>query len=94
MGANVLFNLLKRADILVLAEGLDAFRIPVPPALAGRTLAESAIRESTGCNVVAVVQGAKFDVNPDARTPLPADAELVLIGDIESEARFFAQFDL
>jgi voltage-gated potassium channel len=94
MGANVLFNLLQRADILVLAEGLDAFRIPTPPALAGRTLAESNIRETTGCNVVAVVQGPEFDVNPDARTPLPADAELVLIGDIESEARFFAQFGL
>ena len=94
MGANVLFNLLKRADILVLAEGLDAFRIPTPPALAGRTLAESNIRETTGCNVVAVVQGPEFDVNPDARTRLPADAELVLIGDIESEARFFAQFGL
>jgi voltage-gated potassium channel len=93
-GANVLFNLLQRADILVLAEGLDAFRLPIPPALVGRSLAESHIRRKTGCNVVAVVQGAQFDVNPDALTPLPADAELVLIGDIESEARFFEQYGL
>jgi voltage-gated potassium channel len=93
-GANVLFNLLQRADILVLAEGLDAFRLPIPPALVGRSLAESQIRQKIGCNVVAVVQGREFDVNPDAHTPLPAGAELVLIGDIQSEARFFEQYGL
>jgi Trk K+ transport system NAD-binding subunit len=94
MGANVLFNLLKRADILLLAEGLDAFRIPVPAALVGRSLADSGIREDTGCNVVAVVQSDEFNVNPDAYQPLPADAELVEIGDVESETRFFGKFDL
>ncbi len=93
-GANVLFNLLQRADILVLAEGLDAFRLPVPPTLIGKSLIESDIRQKTGCNVVAVVQGQTFDVNPDARVPLPADAELVVIGDIDSETRFFSQFGL
>ena len=94
MGANVLFNLLKRADILLLAEGQDAFRIPVPAALVGRSLAESGVREDTGCNVVAVVRGDEFNVNPDARLPLPADAEMVVIGDVESETRFFSKFDL
>ena len=93
-GANVLYNLLKRADILLLAEGLDAFRIPVPPALAGCSLADSRIRQTTGCNIVAVVQGDCFDINPDARHPLPADAELVVIGDMESEARFFSKYGL
>ncbi len=93
-GANVLFNLLQRADILVLAEGLDAFRLPVPPALIGKSLIESNIRQKTGCNVVAVVQGQDFDVNPDAHVPLPADAELVVIGDVDSETRFFAHFGL
>jgi len=75
-------------------EGLDAFRIPVPAALAGRSLADSGIREDTGCNVVAVVQGHEFNANPDARQPLPADAELVVIGDVESETRFFSKFAL
>lgn len=91
-GATVLFNLLKRADILLLAEGLHAFRIPVPAALARRTLADSGIRETTGCNVVAVVQGDAFDANPDAHRPLQTDAELVVIGDVESETRFFARY--
>jgi len=94
MGANVLFNSLESADILLLAEGLDVFRIPMPATLAGQSLAESGIRETSGCNVVAVVEGGRFDVNPDARRPLPADAELVVIGDVESETRFFSRFDL
>ncbi len=94
MGANVLFNLLKRADILLLAEGLDVFRIPVPAALVGRSLADSKVRADTGCNVVAVVQGDRFYVNPNAQQPLPAGAEMVVIGDVESETRFFSRFDL
>ncbi|NLE38499.1 MAG: potassium channel protein, partial [Pirellulaceae bacterium] len=46
-GANTLFNLLGSTDILLVAEGVDVFRIPMPEALAGRALAESRIREAT-----------------------------------------------
>src|SRR5690606_32427864 len=94
MGANVLFNSLESANILLLAEGLDVFRIPMPAILAGQSLAKSGIRETSGCNVVAVVEGGRFEVNPDARRPLTADAGLVVIGDVESETRFFSRFDL
>ena len=52
----------------------------------------SGIRETTGCNVVAVVRSGRFDANPDALQPMPQDAELVVIGDMESENRFFAKF--
>ena len=90
--ANVLFNSLESANILLLAEGLNVFRIPMPESLVGRTLAESGIRETTGCNVVAVVRSGRFDANPDALQPMPQDADLVVIGDMESENRFFAKF--
>ncbi|MBX3440995.1 MAG: potassium channel protein [Planctomyces sp.] len=88
-GANTVFNLLKRGKILFLTEGLDAFRVPVPDKLAGRTLGESGVREKTGCNVVAVVQGERFDSSPSAGTPLPAGAELIIVGDSDAERRFF-----
>ena len=78
---------------LLLAEGLDAFRIPMPAALAGQSLAQSGIRETTGCNVVAVVQGERFDVNPDVHQPLPTDADIIVIGDIASETRFFDKYE-
>ncbi|MBF2053741.1 MAG: NAD-binding protein [Candidatus Sericytochromatia bacterium] len=92
MGASMIFNMLKRANILTLTEGLDAFRLPVPPALVGRSLAEARIRELTGCNVMALIQGEQFEVNPDAYAPLPASADLIVIGDMTSEHRFLKQF--
>jgi K+/H+ antiporter YhaU regulatory subunit KhtT len=60
--------------------------------MAGRSLAESKVRESTGCNVIAVVHGANMDVNPAGDQPLPADAELIVIGDAEAEQRFLHRF--
>lgn len=92
IGANAIFNLLKRMDTLFLAEGLSVFRLPTPPSMSGRSLADCAIRPSTGCNVIAVARNGALDVNPDAFAPLPADAELILIGDAESEQRFLERF--
>ena len=89
-GANVIFNLLQHGKVLLLAEGLDIVRLPVPKALVGQTLAGSKVRQTTGCNVVAVVQDGQFNSNPDPFMPLPSEGELIVIGDAESEARFFA----
>lgn len=90
MGASAIFNLLKRMDTLLLAEGLTVFRAGVPASMAGRSLAECGIRQKTGCNVIAVARGEELAINPDAFQPLPADANLILIGDVESENRFLS----
>ncbi len=92
MGANAIFNLLQGGDILLLAEGLDVFKIPVPPPLAGQTLAESEIRPETGCSVIAIEQKNDLQVNPRPDTLLPAGAELLLIGSAESERRFLSLY--
>jgi Trk K+ transport system NAD-binding subunit len=88
MGANTIFNLLDRSDILMITEGLDVFRINLPTSLAGKTLANSGIREKTGCNVVAIVgeNGIQFDLDPNM--PLPAGTEIILIGSVAAENRF------
>ncbi len=88
MGANAIFNLLERSDILMVAEGLDVLRMRIPTALQGKSLAESSIRPMTGCSVIAVSKDGSMDINPDPRAPLPADAEIVLIGTVEAERRF------
>ncbi|HEY3394430.1 MAG TPA: NAD-binding protein [Lacipirellulaceae bacterium] len=92
MGANAIFNALKRTNILLLAEGLDAFTVELPPSLAGKTLAEAAIRETTQCNVVAVdgSQGMQVDLN--GKTPLPLGARLMLIGGAECQEKFIRQY--
>ncbi|MCH8805241.1 MAG: potassium channel protein [Planctomycetes bacterium] len=88
MGANAVFNLLERSDILMVAEGLDVFRMKMPASLKEKTIVESAIRAQTGCSVIAISKDGVMDINPDPRTPLPADAEIVLIGTVQAEKRF------
>ena len=92
MGANAIFNLLRRSDILLLAEGLDVFKVPVPASLAGETLAESAVRKETGCSVLAIQTGNDVEVNPPPNTTLPLDAEIIVIGSAESEERFLNRY--
>ncbi len=92
IGANILLNLLHRMDTLLLAEGLSVFRLPMPPGLAGRTLAQSEVREATGCNVIAVVHEGEMQINPEGHQPLPAAAELIVIGDAAAEQRFIERF--
>ena len=88
-GASALFNLLKRVEFILLADGLDVFRVPVPAALVGRSLADYGFRQATGCNVVAVEVAGRMQVNPDPNLPLQRDAELIVVGDTEAEERFF-----
>jgi Trk K+ transport system NAD-binding subunit len=89
MGANAIFNMLRRGRMLFVSEGLDIFTTPVPRALVGCSLAASGLRQNTGCNVLAVRAGGPATSRLDLSLPLPAEAELILIGDREAEDRFF-----
>ena len=91
-GATAIWNHLRHNDTLLVAEGLNMFRRRVPPELAGRSLAEAHIRRDTGCNVVSVEVDGLMRGNPDATQPLPADAELILVGDPAAEARFVERY--
>ena len=89
MAASMILNMLGKRRRLFLAEGLDVFTTPVPRALVDRTLANSHIRQDTGCNVLAVLSGGQTSGHLDISTPFPANGELILIGDREAEERFF-----
>jgi Trk K+ transport system NAD-binding subunit len=89
MGANTIFNLLDRSDILMVTEGLDVFKVKLPSSLAGKSLAESGIRYKTGCSVVALVSGERTQFDLDPNQPLSAETEIILIGSVEAENRFF-----
>ncbi|CAN5708292.1 NAD-binding protein [soil metagenome] len=88
MGANAVFNVLEHNDVVMLAEGLDVFRHPVPRQLVDLPLSKSGIRESTGCSVVALEHLGEVNINPEPDRPLPATAELILIGTTAGERRF------
>ena len=92
MGANFIYNGLRRSDLHMVAEGLNLFRVAAAESLLGRTLAEAALRRETGCTVVAIERDGEMRVNPDPDDEIEAGDELVLIGDAEAERQFFERY--
>jgi voltage-gated potassium channel len=88
MGANAIFNLLQRGNTLMVAEGLDVFKVDTPSSLVGKTIASSSIRPKTGCTIIAFEIDGKLQVNPDPFQPLPAGGKIILIGSTEAENTF------
>ena len=92
MGANMIFNLLRRSDVVMVAEGLDVFRVHVPPVLAGKTIMESEILEKTGCTVIAMSADGAMQMNPAPTESLASGGDMILIGTVEEENQFLQQF--
>jgi Trk K+ transport system NAD-binding subunit len=85
-------NWLKRSSILMVAEGLDLFKVPVPAELVGKTIIESGIRDNTGCSVIAISTDSGMEIVSDPSVRIPADAEILLIGSIDAEDAFLSRF--
>jgi len=92
MGSNILFNLLRRENTVLVAEGLNIFRFQTPPELAGKTIADSSIRSRTGCSIIALQDGADQIINPGPDVVLESRHELILIGTLTAEDAFFKTF--
>ena len=92
LGAGTIFNVLSQSDLLMVAEGLSLVRVPTPPALAGRTIANSAVRSRTGCSIVALMREGQTIVSPPPDTVLEAGVDLVLIGTADAERGFLRCF--
>lgn len=88
LGAQAILALLDGRELVVIGEGTDFFRIPVPPSLVGKTLAESEIGTRTGMNVVAVDLPSGTITNPAPDTRLEPDGHLVMIGTMEQRSTF------
>jgi Trk K+ transport system NAD-binding subunit len=89
MAANTILNLLKPDKLLMLTEGLNIFRVVVPPSYVDKSLAESQIRSQTGCNVVAICDREEMYINPGPSYRFNENNELILVGSEEAEGRFF-----
>lgn len=92
IGAHAIFNSLRHNRLLMVAEGLDVFTAKMPEILSRQSLSESNIRAELGVNVLAVRHEGRTTIQFDVHAPLPADAELILIGSRVDEERFFAKY--
>ncbi|XOF32900.1 MAG: potassium channel family protein [Candidatus Electrothrix sp. YB6] len=90
LGANSILNLLRPNEFSMFSEGLNISSISMPASLVGKTLAQSGIREQSGCTVLALQRGEDQIINPAPETEFWQDDRLVLIGTNEAEERFSA----
>jgi Trk K+ transport system NAD-binding subunit len=92
MGANTIFNLLNRAEILMVTEGLDIFSQKTPKSLVGVKLKDSRITEKTGCSIVAIKGDSGTIITPSSEHQFSANGEIILIGDEAAEKAFERKF--
>lgn len=92
MGATAAWNELSPDSTLLLAEGLVVFRVPVPPSLAGRPLRSTAIPATTGCSLIGISRDGRCTTRLATDETLPADGDLILIGDEDAEERFLERY--
>lgn len=76
----------------MIAEGVDVFRVKTPRALMGKTINDASIQEECGCSIIGISAHGSMKINPFVETLLPADGEIILIGSVESEEKFFRRY--
>lgn len=92
LGVHSVLATVQQRQLVVLGEGSDLFHIPVPRALAGRTLAEADLGERTGLNVIALHHGADAISRVEPATRLSPGAVLIAVGTTDAREQFRAVF--
>lgn len=88
MGANSIFNILEKQDVVMIAEGLNVFNRQVNEKLAGKSLRQTDLRKKTGCSVIAIKVDGDMVINPDPDRVMSRGEELIMIGPFDSESLF------
>jgi voltage-gated potassium channel len=92
LGIEAVMSVLRGYPPVLLGEGVELFSVRVPPSLAGKPLRASAIGSRTGLSVVALQQGPQMLTQLTAETPLPAGADLLMLGSLEQRRAFADAF--
>ncbi len=88
LGVEYVFSLLQGHELVILGGGVELFAIPLPPSLAGQTLAESGIDARTGLNVIGIQQNGRVVTNPPASTTLSLGSDLLMLGSTQQLQAF------
>jgi len=92
MVASTILNLFQPDELLMLAEGLNVFRVRLHPSLVGKSVADSRIRPDTGCSVIAIYEHERMITSPDPAFRLAEGMEMILIGTDEAQELFFSKY--
>ena len=93
LGVESVMSLLRGHELVVLGEGVEFFSVAVPPALAGRPLADSAIGSATGMSVVALERGGTLVTSLTRVTLLDEGSRLIMLGSLEQRRKFAELFE-
>lgn len=89
MGANAIFNFLQRGEVVMLAEGLNIFKVKMPRKLRGKKISDLNIRDESGCTIVGIEKDGEISLQPEPEFTLEIDQKIILIGTLESEKKFW-----
>ena len=92
LGAEFVFSTLQGRSLMMFGGGVELFTVQVPEQLVGKTLQESAVGALSGVNVIALQRDGEIQPSPSPTVPLPAQAELLLVGTHEQRQRFVREF--
>ncbi len=92
-GVQTVFSIVQGRELVMLGEGVDLFYVPLPPSLAGKTLADAGIGARTGLNVIGVQKDGRIVTNLPATLKLARDSTLIAIGSAEQMERFGSVHD-
>ena len=92
IGASLVNNILQKGDLTILIEGLHIFRYKSPRVLIGKTIAQANISAMTGCNIIALDMNGKIINFPRPTIVLGKDDTIIMMGNMEQEHEFKAQF--
>ena len=88
LAVQTLLSVILDRDLVVVGEGTELFVEPIPAALEGKRLDESAIGRRTGLNVIGIRAAGQLQANPVASAVLSPGGELVMLGTAEQRQRF------
>jgi voltage-gated potassium channel len=92
LGAETVFSTLQGRSLMMFGAGIELFHVPVPARLAGKTLAECAIGETYGANVIALQERGAVHANPAPGVTLPRGGELLVVGTHEQRVELMRAF--
>ncbi len=93
MGANAIFNYLQSGEMVMLAEGLNIFKVDMPEKMCGKKISDLELRDRTGCTIVGVETDGEIVLQPEPDFVLKKVQKIILIGTLESEKKFWKRYN-